>query len=105
MLFAIAVRLVAWVLLLPLAPLVLLRRRLAAPRGGWVHLRVDGEVVELAPPRPLLSLGPPSHSLSLERLRELVDTMSADPRPRGLLLTVRSLSASAAHRTRIRSPW
>ncbi len=101
MILSIVARAVAWSLLLPLAPLVLLRRWLAAPRGGWVHLGLDGEVVEVAPPRPLLSLGPPSRGLSLERLRELVDAMSVDPRPRGLLLTVRSLSASAAHRTAV----
>lgn len=101
MLFAILARFVAFVLLLPFAPLVLLRRWRAAPNGGYVHLRIDGEVVELAPRRPLLSFGPPSYSLSLERLRQLAGAMSADPRPRGLVLTVRSISASAAQRTAI----
>ena len=84
------------------APLVLLRRARAAPSGAWVRLVIDGGLVVMAPPRSRLPWAPRPTGLALDRVRELVTALLADPRPRGLLVTLSSLSAAPALRTALR---
>lgn len=101
MLLVLLLRLVGNLLRVVFFPLVLLRRHRASPKDGWVHLELDGAVLEMAPPRSFLPWAPRPTGMPLQRLRELVTAMLEDPRPAGLLVTVRSFSASPAQRTAI----
>jgi protease-4 len=83
------------------APLTLSRRARACPPGAWVHLRIDGEVVEMRGKIPRIGWGQRPAGLALDRLRELVDTMIGDDAPAGLLVTIQGLGASAAFRSAI----
>ena len=87
-----------------LAPLRLLQRSRACPPGAWVHLEIDGEVVEVHRARkPQLPWAPKPTGLAIDRLRQLVDELLDDRSPGGLLVTIRSLSAGAAMRTAVRA--
>lgn len=79
------------------APVRLLRRVFAAPRGAYVLLEIDGRVVDHASPRPfrLASLFarrvPPP--LSVARVEELVSLLVADERVLGLVVRIKSIAA------------
>ncbi len=81
-------------------PLRSFRRRRAAGRSGFVHLLVDGPVVDLPKPKGrlagLLKRGRPRREVSLHRLRAALDELAKDPEARGLLVTLRSASGGAA---------
>jgi protease-4 len=85
------------------APVVLWRRARACPVGGWVHLVLDGEVTEVRAAMPRAPWARRPSGLALDRLHALVDALIEDPRPAGLLLTIRSMRASAASRTTLRA--
>lgn len=64
-----------------------------APRRAFVSLAIDGVVVDFATPRPLwqrLAFAARARPVVLSDVSELVDTMCADRRIAGLLLTIRS---------------
>lgn len=86
-----------------LAPLRLWQRARACPPGSWVHLEIDGELVEVHRGRPALPWGPRPTGLALDRLRQLVDELIADRSPAGLVVTIRSLAGGAALRTALRA--
>jgi protease-4 len=77
-----------------LLPLLILRRRRAAPRGAWVWLRIDGPVVELGRKRRRFTPGSPP--LSLHSLRRALSLAQADERVAGLLVSVDSMEAGTA---------
>ncbi|MFO0659431.1 MAG: signal peptide peptidase SppA [Polyangiaceae bacterium] len=87
-------------------PLFLLRRFRATPAGGWVHLEIEGQVVEIATPRSRLaqSFGSQQEQgLSLHGIRTLIDELIDDPRVAGLAVSIQRLEAPAATRTAIRA--
>lgn len=86
-----------------LAPVLLWQRSKACPSGAWVHLVIDGEVAEIRQPRPSLPWAKRPSGLGLDRLRALVDALLEDSNPAGLVVTLRSLAASAAARTALRA--
>lgn len=81
-------------------PFRALRRARAIGPTGFAHLVVDGPVVDLARPVGRLSLwlmgGRPRREVGLHKLRLAIDELSADPKARGLLVTLRSASGGAA---------
>ncbi len=83
-----------------LAPLRALRRARAAGKSGFLHLVVDGPVVDLARPVGRLALwlmgGRPRREVGLHRLRLALDELATDPKARGLIVTLRSASGGAA---------
>ncbi len=86
-------RAVVAVLSLLVLPLRLLSRWLAAPRGGFVHLELDGPLRE-RPPRRWWPLRP-RRGTDLDAVRKLAAAMASDRRAHGLLVTVRSAGAPA----------
>lgn len=91
------------VIRLLLAPIRLLRRARAAPTGGWVHLTIDGPLVDVPRPRPRLPFQKVPNATSLYRLNKLADAILADESPRGLFVIIKSLRSSAATRTALRA--
>ncbi len=88
-------RLVAILAKLLVYPLLLLRRARAAPAGGFLELTIDGRVVDIVPPRRLLSFRA-RRSFSVQALSELVDELVTDPKVRGLLVRVTGLQLGMA---------
>ena len=76
------------------------RRRRAVGRTGWVHLRVDGPLLDLPRPRKhwteLLKSRGQKQELNLHRLAEVLDDLATDERARGLLVTLASVGGGAA---------
>jgi protease-4 len=103
MLLRALIALIANVFRLVLAPVTLLRRARAAPPGAFVHLVVDGALVATAVPASRLPWAAKARGLPIDRVRALVDELIADPRPAGLLVTIKTLSAAPAHRTALRA--
>lgn len=69
-------------------PLWLLRRAFAAPKGGFVHLVLDGPLRE----RPVRAPWPfgPAKGTELPAVRKLAKAVAEDPRAAGLLVTVKT---------------
>jgi protease-4 len=91
-----------WLLTLPLA---LIRRARAAPRGAYVEIVIDGEVVEYQRPVPrLLALlrRDAKPVVSVTRVRELAKALRDDDAPAGVLVRVKSLIAGQAIVTSLR---
>jgi protease IV len=102
MVFYLLVALVRNLLRLLTVPTRLWARARACPPGAWVQLSIDGSIIELRRPRSRLPWARQQHpGLALDRLRELVDAMLADPSPAGLLVTIKRLHAPAAFRTAV----
>src|SRR5262249_24586268 len=82
-----------------LFPLRVLRRAFAAPRGGYVLIEIDGRVDDIPKaPRSLLArLVRPTRRrhLTVASMREIARAIRNDPRPRGVLVNIRSLHAGA----------
>jgi protease-4 len=98
MLFRLAWFLVRFALLPLWLPLRALRRRF--PSGGWLHITIDGAVVDFAPPPRFFRLGPEPTSIhGLERMAKLA---AGDPRVRGVLFTLRGMRAGMATATALR---
>ena len=85
---------------LPLwAPIWLLRRRV--PAGAWLHVTVEGRVVDYAQRRVLFSFAPAPTSIhGMDRLAEQI---AKDPRIRGVLVTIRSFGGGMATATGFRA--
>jgi protease IV len=101
MLLGLPLRLIRNLLRVLFLPIAYLRRRRAGRLDGYVHVLAKGGLRDLSLPVPDLPWAKPS-GLSLQRFRSLVDALLDDPRPRGLLLTLHPMVASAAHRTALR---
>ncbi|HEY3236140.1 MAG TPA: signal peptide peptidase SppA [Polyangiaceae bacterium] len=81
-------------------PLFFFRRRSAAPKGGWIEVKVDGPVVELGRAARFWEVGP--RPLSLESLRRAIELSASDPRVVGFLVRVEELRAGSATATALR---
>ncbi|HEY2513441.1 MAG TPA: signal peptide peptidase SppA [Polyangiaceae bacterium] len=94
-------RLLGNLLRLLLFPLRWLRRARVLPKGGFVHVTIDGAVKDVVP-EPRFWEQWRSRPLALTGLTKLVDEVIADPRARGVLLTLRSLRGGMATATSLR---
>src|SRR5437660_1071089 len=84
-------------------PFLLARRERAAPAGAYVAVEIDGRVGDVAGRRFRLPLfGEREPSITVQRLSQIVDAVLADPAPRGLVVTLRSLRAGMATATSVR---
>lgn len=92
--------LVANLWLLLLLPLRVLRRTLAAPRGAWLEVEIDGGVVEVARRVPFWAQRP--RGVALESLRRLVRLAAEDDRVTGFLFTLKRMRAGSATATSLR---
>src|SRR5262245_35810361 len=84
-----------------LLPLRLLRRGALIPRDVWLTLTVDGPVVDIIG-RTRFWQFRAQKALSLHRLDEAASEMMKDPRVKGLVLTIRSMTAGMASATSLR---
>ena len=76
-------------------PLRALRRGKVVPEGTFLTLKIDGAVMDVLA-RPRFWEIRAQKAISLHDVRELVDHAIADPRVRGLLVTIKSLAAGMA---------
>lgn len=75
-------------------PLLVLRRRRAAPKGAWLRVEVDGAVVEVLPRLPFWDRRP--RPLALQRLRRVVALAARDARVAGIFVELKHLSGGSA---------
>ncbi|MDW8361057.1 MAG: signal peptide peptidase SppA [Myxococcales bacterium] len=100
------VRVLLSLLLMPLFALRWLRRCLLRPPRGWVRLRVQPRLVELAVPGPLpawIPLPRTATSTSVHAIRDLARRIARDPRIDGLLVELPRLRAGWAAALGLRS--
>ena len=97
----IVLRLIGLLLDLLLLPLRLLRRTRAHRRGTWLTVTIDGPVVDVLG-RPRFWQVRAQKAVSLHVLDDAVTAMLRDPAVKGLLVTLRSMSAGMASATSLR---
>src|SRR5262249_3495412 len=68
------------------------------PRGAWISIVIDGQVVDFAPPARLWQFRR-KRPLSLHALGELAAEMQGDPKIRGVLVTIRNMGCGMAAAT------
>ncbi|MBX3207492.1 MAG: signal peptide peptidase SppA [Labilithrix sp.] len=83
-------------------PLRLLRRGKTVPSGTWLTVTIDGPVVDVVG-KPRFWQVRAQKALSLHVLDEAVTAMLSDPRVKGLLVTLRSMSAGMATASSLRA--
>ncbi len=88
-------RLIGFLFDLLLLPVRLLARRRAVSAGTFLTLTIDGAVTDLVA-KPRCWEFRKAKTISLYDVRELVDHAVADPRVRGLLISLTSLGAGMA---------
>jgi len=88
-------RLIGLVFDVLLLPVRLLTRNRAVEEGSFISITVDGAVVDMVA-KPRFWERRAKKALELHDLRELVEHANADPRIRGLLVTVKQLAAGMA---------
>jgi protease-4 len=98
----IVLRLLGLVLDLLMLPLSLLRRGRIVRPGAWLEVTIDGPVVDVAG-KPRLWQLRAQKALSLHWLDEVVEAAAKDRNVKGLLVTIRSLSAGMASATSLRA--
>ncbi len=96
----IAFALVVDLLLLALWPLRALRRRLAAPRGAWLEVEIDGGLTEVARRVPFWQRR--HRPVAVQSLRRLLGVASADARVTGVLFRIDGLHVGTARATSLR---
>ena len=95
-------RLIGLLLDLLLLPLRFFTRRRAISKGAFLHLVIDGQVADVVP-RPRFWQVRRQKATSLHALARTVDAMIADPRVKGIVVTVKQLSAGMAATTSLRA--
>ena len=80
-----------------------MRRARAAPRDAWLELEIDGRVPELPARRNLIDRVRGKQRPSLADVRALALEMEGDPRPIGLLVTLKSYAGGMATALSFRS--
>jgi protease-4 len=98
----IILRLLSNLLRLLLWPLTFLRWIQAVPRGSYLSLTIRGPVRDILPKRRFWEMQA-KPALSLHALAELVDAIIADPRIKGLVVTMESFGAGMATATSLRA--
>ncbi len=81
-------------------PLRYRRSRRAAPLAGFLVLKLDGRVVEIAPRRRFWERG--QAATSVDEVRKTLRLASADPRVRGLVVSFKHAALGAAVATSLR---
>ncbi len=94
-------RLLTLVVRLGFYPVLLFRRTRAAMPSGWIALELKGAVEDIVAPRRFWERRR-SPSLSLHALGELASALAADPRARGLVVTIRDVRFGMATATSLR---
>lgn len=97
----IVLRLIGLLFDLLLLPLRLLRRGKTVPKETWLTVTIDGPVVDIVG-KPRFWQVRAQKALSLHVLDEVVTAMMLDPRVKGLLVTLRSMSAGMASASSLR---
>lgn len=97
----IVLRLIGFLFDLLLLPLRLLRRGRHVPARAWLHVVIDGPVVDLVA-KPRFWQVRAQKALSLHTLDAVVTAMLADVRVRGLLVTIKSMGAGMASASSLR---
>jgi protease IV len=95
-------RLIGLLFDLLLLPLRLITRRRAIPKGAYVHLVIDGQLADVVP-RPRFWQVRRQKATSLHALARTVDAMTKDVRVKGIVVTVKQLSAGMAAATSLRA--
>jgi protease-4 len=95
-------RLIALFFDLLLLPLRLFSRRRAIPKGAFLHVVIDGQVADVVP-RPRFWQVRKQKATSLHALARTVDAMAKDARVKGLVVTIKQLSAGMAAATSLRA--
>ncbi len=90
------------VLVLLFLPWIAWRRRRAAGPTGWIELRIDGAVVDIAPARRRWFRRSGPEAVSLHELGRTLELAGRDPAVRGLLVTLVHLRAGSATATSLR---
>lgn len=98
----IVLRLIGLLFDLLLLPLRLVRLRRARRPGTWLTVTIDGPVVDVLG-RPRFWQVRAHKALSLHVLDEVVTAMLRDPAVKGLIVTLRSMSAGMASATSLRA--
>jgi protease-4 len=98
----ILLRLVGLVLDVLLLPLRALRRARAVPRGAFVEIVIDGAIADVVPKPRFWELRA-QKATSLWAVARVVDEVIADPRVRGILLTIKELDCGMAGATSLRT--
>ncbi|HEY6557385.1 MAG TPA: signal peptide peptidase SppA [Polyangiaceae bacterium] len=93
--------LIANLISLVFLPLVLVRRRRAAPNGGWLEVEIDGSIVELTRRQPFWMRQ--KRVFALDTLRRAISEAASDPRVTGFLLVLKDLKVGSATATSLRS--
>ncbi len=81
-------------------PLRALRARFASPKGGFLVLKLDGAVAEIAARRRFWQRGP--RVISVHAVREALEVAARDARVRGVLVSFRHAALGAAVATSLR---
>lgn len=95
-------RLIGLVLDVLLLPLRLVTRRRAIKKGTFLHLVIDGQVADVVP-RPRFWQVRRQKATSIHALARTVDAMTKDGRVKGIVITVKQLSAGMAAVTSLRA--
>lgn len=98
----ILLRLIGLVLDVLLLPLRLARRTRGTPEGTYLTLTIDGPVVDVAA-RPRFWQRRARRATSLHVLARVVDEALQDTRVRGVIVTIKSMSAGMAAATSLRA--
>lgn len=98
----ILLRLIGVLIDVVLLPLRLLARRRVVRSGAWLHVTIDGRVVDFVG-KPRFWQVRAQRSFSLHSLSELVSTLQGDARVRGLLVTIRSMQGGMGTATSLRA--
>jgi protease-4 len=98
----IVLRLIGLVFDLLLLPLRLLRLGRIVPRETWLTVTIEGPVVDITARQRFWQLRP-KKTVSLHALDEVVTAMLRDPRVKGLLVTLRSMTSGMASATSLRA--
>lgn len=85
-----------------LLPIRLIGRRRAVPKGAFLHVVLDGQIADVVP-RPHFWQVRRQKATSLHALARTVDAMTKDTRVKGILVTVKQLSAGMAAITSLRA--
>lgn len=98
----IVLRLIGLLFDLVLFPIRVLRANKLVRPGTWLNVTVDGPLVDVVA-KPHFWRPRARRALSLHWLDEVVTAMNDDPRVKGLLVTIRSMSGGMATATSLRS--
>ncbi|MBX3186172.1 MAG: signal peptide peptidase SppA [Labilithrix sp.] len=84
-----------------LLPLRLLARRKGVPEGAFVTIKIDGAVADVVA-KPRIWEVRAQRATSIHEIAEMIESASADPRVRGVIVTIKSFAGGMASATSVR---